>query len=756
MVLSPVLLCAISIFSGILNGATGLQDNSGLSSSGTVSHFEPQVAMLCDSGIHGQEAYHQKYMTEQGEWMSDLYSKATCFKDKMDILNYCKKVYPKRDITNIVESSHYLKIGSWCRAGSSPGAQTRGKCKTARWVKPFRCLEGPFQSDALLVPENCMFDHIHNQSNCWTFGRWNTTAGNACQEKGLQLRSFAMLLPCGISLFSGVEFVCCPKHFKENVKPKKPVDLTILKKEQEVFDKIDDDDDDDSDDTELSDDPNVDDEDDDEDDDIYDEDFDWDTTPSSTTSGYRPTTRPSTTTTTTTTTMSSTTIATPDPYFTHFDPRNEHESYKEAQERLEETHREKVTRVMKDWSDLEERYQDMRQSDPTGADEFKQRMTQRFQQTVQALEEEGDAEKHQLAAMHQQRVLAHINQRKKEAMSCYTQALNDVPPNTHRVQKCLQKLLRSLHKDRAHAISHYRHLLANSLEAAAREQPRTLERLTDIDRTVNQSMQMLKRFPDLSAKIGQLMDDYIQALRSKDETPGSLLAMTSDAEQAILDKYKSEIANKQAERERQRIQEKERKEQRKKERYELKEEKKRVEEALGKTISNFDDEDMEDESLPEEKTSTASLPTSESTTSDIMNSSTLATAEGHKEVDDAAVQEAVEQVAKAASHRQDIIRVAHVMSHDISHGEPTYSVRREVYGRKDGRSVYFTLAFAGMALMAAIVVGVAVARRKSSRSPQSQGFVEVDQAATPEERHVANMQINGYENPTYKYFEVKE
>lgn len=37
-----------------------------------------------------------------------------------------------------------------------------------------------------------------------------------------------------------------------------------------------------------------------------------------------------------------------------------------------------------------------------------------------------------------------------------------------------------------------------------------------------------------------------------------------------------------------------------------------------------------------------------------------------------------------------------------------------------------------------------------------QGFVEVDQAATPEERHVANMQINGYENPTYKYFEVKE
>lgn len=182
------------------------------------------------------------------------------------------------------------------------------------------------------------------------------------------------------------------------------------------------------------------------------------------------------------------------------------------QERLEETHREKVTRVMKDWSDLEERYQYMRATDPHGADAFKQRMTQRFQQTVQALEEEGDAEKHQLAAMHQQRVLAHINQRKKEAMTCYTQSVNDQPPNvrgisgswgvlqqfecrlqTHRVQKCLQKLLRALHKDRAHAITHYRHVLSVSLEAAEREEPRTLERLNDIDKTVNQSMQMLKR-----------------------------------------------------------------------------------------------------------------------------------------------------------------------------------------------------------------------------------------------------------------------
>ena len=32
--------------------------------------------------------------------------------------------------------------------------------------------------------------------------------------------------------------------------------------------------------------------------------------------------------------------------------------------------------------------------------------------------------------------------------------------------------------------------------------------------------------------------------------------------------------------------------------------------------------------------------------------------------------------------------------------------------------------------------------------------MRVDPAASPEERHVAAMQMTGYENPTYKYFET--
>ena len=62
--------------------------------SGTVdlpaAHFEPQVAMYC--GPDKQQVYHSQYMTESGHWVTDLNNKAKCLKDKVEILDYCKKV----------------------------------------------------------------------------------------------------------------------------------------------------------------------------------------------------------------------------------------------------------------------------------------------------------------------------------------------------------------------------------------------------------------------------------------------------------------------------------------------------------------------------------------------------------------------------------------------------------------------------------------------------------------------------------------
>ena len=54
---------------------------------------------------------------------------------------------------------------------------------------------------------------------------------------------------------------------------------------------------------------------------------------------------------------------------------------------------------------------------------------QRFQKTYEALEEEGDAEKKQLVAIHQQRVQAKLNVKKRHSMEHYMAVLTEPKPD---------------------------------------------------------------------------------------------------------------------------------------------------------------------------------------------------------------------------------------------------------------------------------------------------------------------------------------
>ena len=67
-----------------------------------------------------------------------------------------------------------------------------------------------FQSDALLVPQHCKFDHKHDEKVCKGFSHWEVQARDACAKDGMHCESFGMLLNCGLGTFSGVEYVCCP------------------------------------------------------------------------------------------------------------------------------------------------------------------------------------------------------------------------------------------------------------------------------------------------------------------------------------------------------------------------------------------------------------------------------------------------------------------------------------------------------------------------------------------------------------------
>ncbi|CAL8344355.1 unnamed protein product [Boreogadus saida] len=59
----------------------------------------------------------------------------------------------------------------------------------------------------------------------------------------------------------------------------------------------------------------------------------------------------------------------------------------------------------------------------------------------------------------------------------------------------------------------------------------------------------------------------------------------------------------------------------------------------------------------------------------------------------------------------------------------------------------------GGVVIATVIVITLVMLRKKQHSSIHHGVVEVGAAVTPEERHLSKMQQNGYENPTYKFFE---
>ncbi|VDK50851.1 unnamed protein product [Gongylonema pulchrum] len=65
-------------------------------------------------------------------------------------------------------------------------------------------------------------------------------------------------------------------------------------------------------------------------------------------------------------------------------------------------------------------------------------------------------------------------------------------------------------------------------------------------------------------------------------------------------------------------------------------------------------------------------------------------------------------------------------------------------------SAHLLLVLASAVSIIFTIFAIALARRRS----RHRGFIEVD-ICTPEERHVNGMQVNGYENPTYSFFDNK-
>ncbi|XP_067937984.1 amyloid-beta precursor-like protein [Watersipora subatra] len=166
--------------------------------------YDPMVAFVCNKGA--------MHMDPTTGWTIDPF--ANCLEEKSSILAYCQRTYPGLDIRNVVETTNEMTIKGWCPLGTSD-------CKypDTFTVQAYRCLAGAFQSDVLVVPDACEFEHTQPNHTCKGFNYWSSLATTSCaNQNGLVVHSFGTLLPCGTDLWSGVEYVCCPPGEEESEK----------------------------------------------------------------------------------------------------------------------------------------------------------------------------------------------------------------------------------------------------------------------------------------------------------------------------------------------------------------------------------------------------------------------------------------------------------------------------------------------------------------------------------------------------------
>lgn len=128
----------------------------------------------------------------------------------------------------------------------------------------------------------------------------------------------------------------------------------------------------------------------------------------------------------------------------------------------------------------------------------------RFQRTVAALEEENKDERRQIEDVHQQRVNAGLNERKRQAIKVYRDTLAQRKPLAQKVLRTLEAYIRAEEKDRVHSLNRYRHLLKSDPDQASDMKNDLLRKLRDIDLRINGTIEMLKDLPDIESKVKPL------------------------------------------------------------------------------------------------------------------------------------------------------------------------------------------------------------------------------------------------------------
>ncbi|XP_069389404.1 amyloid-beta A4 protein isoform X2 [Paralichthys olivaceus] len=661
---------------------------------------EPQVAMFC-----GKLNMHINVQT--GKWESDPSGTKSCIGTKEGILQYCQEVYPELQITNVVEANQPVSIQNWSKKGRK---QYRSH---TRIVVPYRCLVGEFVSDALLVPDKCKFLHQERMDQCESHLHWHTVAKESCGDRTMNLHDYGMLLPCGIDRFQGVEFVCCPAEAERETESTEvegeESDVWWGGAETEYSDNSmsrpadtepatteDDEDEDEQEETyERDGDDDEDDEEDEEDEEDVTDERDSD---------ERNANIAMTTTTTTTTESVEEVVRVPtmapsppdavDQYLETPGDDSEHFDFQKAKESLEARHREKMSQVMREWEEAERQAKNLSRSD-------KKAVIQHFQEKVEALEQEAEGERQQLIETHNARVEALLNRRRRQAMENYLSALQASPPRARQVLTLLKRYVRAEQKDRQHTLKYYEHIRTVDPKRAAQMRPQVLTHLRVIDERMNQSLGLLYKVPTVANEIQNQVAVIMQRVQS--ELSQQVSSLQSDGRVDGRVSYGNDAL------------------------------------------------------MPDQAYSFAPMdPGLDGLGFIHPESFNQPNTENHVEPVDARPipDRGLPTRPVSALKPEEMPKVRMDTEERQNAGYEVYHQKLVFFAEDVGsnKGAIIGLMVGGVVIATVIVITLVMLRKKQYTSIHH-GVIEVDAAVTPEERHLAKMQQNGYENPTYKFFE---
>ncbi|CAI5772685.1 amyloid-beta precursor protein isoform X5 [Podarcis muralis] len=626
---------------------------------------------------------------QNGKWESDPSGTKSCIATKEGILQYCQHVYPELQITNVVEANQPVTIQNWCKRGWK-------QCRShPHIVVPYRCLVGEFVSDALLVPDKCKFLHQERMDICETHLHWHTVAKESCSEKGMNLHDYGMLLPCGIDKFRGVEFVCCP-----------------VADESDNIDSADAEEDDsdvwwggaDADyadgsydkiaEEQLTEEEDITDV---EDENADDDDEDGDEAEEEADDQFQEATERTTSiATTTTTTTESVEEVVRVPTTAASTPDAVDKYLETPGDENEHSHFQKAKERLEAkhrerMSQVMREWEEAEHQAKNLPKADKKAVIQHFQEKVESLEQEAANERQQLVETHMARVEAMLNDRRRVALENYITALQAVPPKPRHVFNMLKKYVRAEQKDRQHTLKHFEHVRMVDPKKAAQIRSQVMTHLRVTYERMNQSLSLLYNVPAVAEEIQDEVDELLQKVQNYSDD--ILANMISEPRIS----YGNDALM-----------------------PSLTETKTTVE------LLPVDGEISLDDFQPWHPFAVDSVPANtENEGSGLTNVKTEETAE----------------LKMDAEYRHD-------SGYEVHHQKLVFFA--EDVGSNKGAIIGLMV---GGVVIATVIVITLVMLKKKQYTSIHHGVVEVDAAVTPEERHLSKMQQNGYENPTYKFFE---